>query len=151
MVTIFYHAGVHCYTLLATKRFLVEEHLLLENCPGQSPDLNVIEALWWEMNNKKAPTKKKTKSPSVLVLLPNGMRKILNEKIWTMSHSMPQPIEAIRVKCSKSIYWLHNLTSCIFCMAKDHYGKIIFFLTLKNWGVTFSMVEKYFGIVFFQH
>ena len=48
---IFMHDVAPCHQSKIVKQFLTENHIKILNWPGNSPDLSLIENLWFKMKN----------------------------------------------------------------------------------------------------
>ena len=48
---IFMHDGAPCHQLKIIKQFLTENHIKILDWPGNSPDLSLIENLWFKMKD----------------------------------------------------------------------------------------------------
>ena len=51
---IFMHAGAPCHQSKIVKQFLTENHIKILDWPGNSPDLSLIENLWFKFSVTKA-------------------------------------------------------------------------------------------------
>jgi hypothetical protein len=95
--THFLHHGAPCHASKHIKDILAEQHFLVIDWPGNSPDLNPIEN-WW--NHLKNLLKKK--DVSSIPKLTAAIRQLLTEELKpkylrSLSNSMPKRIEMVIV------------------------------------------------------
>ncbi len=84
------------HTAKIVKKWFGDNRVTLMDWPAQSPDLNPIENLWWELERKvKLRGERPRKCQELLEILEKEWRAIPQKTLAKLVESMPRRIEAV--------------------------------------------------------
>ena len=96
---IFMHDGAPCHQSKIFKQFLTENHIKILDWPGNSPDLSLIENLWFKMKDLVSQKHPGSSSELVKVIKEVWVKEISGEYCESLIYSMPQQLQAVIDAC----------------------------------------------------
>ena len=92
---IFMHDGAPCHQSKIVKQFLTENHIKILGWPGNSPDLSLIENLWFKMKDLVSQKHPGSSSELVKVIKEVWVKEISGEYCESLIYSMPHQLQAV--------------------------------------------------------
>ena len=96
---IFIHDGAPCHQSKIVKQFLTENHIKILDWPGDSPDLSLIENLWFKMKDLMSQKHPRSSSELIKAIKEVWVKEISGEYCEFLIYSMSQQLQAVIDAC----------------------------------------------------